>query len=264
MKAAKSARTSQPQPASPTGKRVLKRRVRRPRRIVGDWAETFPLRDHLPVQQRIAEGIATSSFLSKRPMLGREQKEDVMRLVPEDLTPSLDAAGIDYVLVGAHGLAGWLPQARATEDVDFLVRVQDKQKAADAVLKKYPVLEIEKHPDVWRLKLGDATLVDLMLNRSALYKRMFLEYIEIKAGRRKLKVPKLEAALVMKFASMIGHHRPNRKKLQDAVDFMALVEANTVIHLELLKELSELVYPGGKAEIVKMVEDVRAGRKLEI
>ena len=197
-------------------------------------------------------------------MLGREQKEDVVRLVPEDLTPTLDSAGIDYVLVGAHGLAGWLPQARATEDVDFLVRVQDKQKAADAVLKKYPGLDIEKHLDVWRLKRGEVTLVDLMLNRSALYKRMFSEYVEIKAGRKKLKVPKLEAALAMKFAAMTGHYRKSAKKIYDAGDFASMVTHNKKIDLTLLAELGELSFPGGGKEIVQHVQDARAGRMLEI
>ena len=216
------------------------------------------------VADRYAESIKTSSFLSKRPMLGREQKEDVVRLVPEDVAPSLDAAGIDYVLVGAHGLSGWLSQARATDDVDFLIRIKDKQKAADSILKKYPELQIEKHLDVWRLNRDSNTLVDLMLNRSALYKRVFSEFIVIKIGRRSLKVPKLESALAMKFGAMTGHYRKPEKKLYDAGDFTGMVRKNKTIDLVLLRELGELVYPGGGAEVVSYVEDVRNGRRLEI
>jgi len=218
----------------------------------------------MKVADQHAESIKTSSFLSKRPMLGREQKEDVVRLVPEDVTPSLDAAGIDYVLVGAHGLSGWLPQARATEDVDFLIRIRDRQKAADAILKKYPKLQIEKHLDVWRLKRESDTLVDLMLNRSALYKRVFSEFVVIKVGRRNLKVPKLEAALAMKFGAMTGHYRKVEKKFYDAGDFAGMIRKNKVIDLVLLRELGELVYPGGGAEVVNYVDDVRHGRRLEI
>ena len=218
----------------------------------------------MKVADRYAESIKTSSFLSKRPMLGKEQKEDVVRLVPEDVAPSLDAAKIDYVLVGAHGLSGWLSQARATEDVDFLIRINDKQKAADAILKKYPQLQIEKHLDVWRLKRDSETLVDLMLNRSPLYKRVFLEYVEIKMGRRNLKVPKLEAALAMKFGAMTGHYRKVEKKYYDAGDFAGMVRNNKVIDLSLLRELGELVYPDGGTEVVGYVEDIRAGRTLEI
>jgi hypothetical protein len=205
----------------------------------------------------------TSSFLSKRPMLGREQKEDVVRLVPEDVAPLLDAAGIDYVLIGAHGLSGWLPQARATEDVDFLLRVRDRQKAADVILKKYPELKIEKHLDVWRMNLESQTLVDLMLNRAPLYKRVFSEYVEIRIGRKMMKVPKLEAALAMKFAAMTGYYRREIKSYYDAGDFAGMVKNNKVIDLDLLLQLGELHYPGGGAEALKYVEDVRAGRRLE-
>lgn len=187
-----------------------------------------------------------------------------MRLVPQDVTPSLMAAGIDFVLVGAHGLAGWLPQPRATEDVDVLLRVKDKQKAADAILKKYPNLEIEKHLDVWRMKLGKATIVDLMLNRSALYKRVFVEFVEIKSGQQKLKVPKLESALAMKFAAMTGHYRRIEKKYYDAGDFSMMVKKSKSIDLELLAELGELSYAGGGKEIVQYVQDAKAGRMLVI
>ncbi len=213
---------------------------------------------------RHAQSIELSSFLSKRPLLGREQKKDVIRMVPEDVAPCLLAAHVEFVLAGAHGISGWMVEPRSTQDVDFLIRAKDKQHATDAILKKFPDLEIEKHPDVWRFKKNEQYLIDLMLTNAPLFKRVFTETATIRLNRRVLKVPKLEAALAMKFASMTGHYRNLRKKKQDAVDFMSVVERNTEINEELLRELGELVYPGGGADVLKYVEDVRAGRNLEI
>ena len=212
----------------------------------------------------MTESIELSSFLSKRPMLGREEPEDVLRMVPEELIPLLHKAGVDFVLAGAHGISGWLAQPRATQDVDFIIRIKDKQKATQAILTKYPKLELEKHPDVWRFKIGEEYLVDLILTRAPLFKRVISEFEDIEIKGIKAKAPKLEAALAMKFASMIGHYRKLERKYIDAGDFASMVSSNSTIDAGLLGELGELVYSGGGAEIVKMVENVRAGRTLEI
>jgi len=211
-----------------------------------------------------AEGIRISSFLSKLPMIGRETKKTVLRMIPDEIVPVLKAAEVDFVLVGAHGMAGWLEEPRATQDVDFLIRQKDKDKASEAILRKYKDLEIEKHRDVWRYLREGKYVLDLMFDTSPLYKRVLSEYVESPLGRRKIKVPKIEAVLAMKFAAMTGFYRKDRKKLQDAVDFMAVIEANAQVDLGLLAELAELVYPGGGKEAVGYVKDVRAGKRLEI
>lgn len=213
---------------------------------------------------RHAESIRTSSFLSKLPMIGLEQEEDVQRLAPSDLIPLLQKAGIDFVLAGAHGIAGWLREPRATQDVDFIVRMKDRQKAADAILARHPDFEMEKHPDVWRLKQGQEYLVDLILTRAPLFKRVISEYTEIRMGKCRVKIPRIEAALAMKFASMTGHYRNYEKKFIDAGDFASMVRKNQNVDLSLLAELGELVCAGGGADVVKYLEDARAGKPLEI
>jgi hypothetical protein len=216
------------------------------------------------VADRHAESIKVSSFLSKLPVIGREQKEDVKRMAPEELIPLLQNAGVDFVLAGAHGIAGWMAEPRATQDVDFIIRIRDKQKATDALLAKHPNLEIEKHPDVWRFKSGEQYVVDLILTRAPLFRRVIKEFKTTRIGKREAKVPKLEAALAMKFASMTGHWRKLEKKYSDASDFASMARHNPAINEGLLRELGELVYPGGGVDLVRYVEDVRAGRKLEI
>lgn len=219
----------------------------------------------LPVESlTLSKSVQLSSRLSKQPLIGREQPSEVIRMTPVDLIPTIKNADIDFVLVDAHGIGGWLPEARATEDVDFLVRIKDKQKATDALLKAFPNWQVEKFPDVWRFKQGEACLVDLMLTRAPLYKRVINEYREIRLGKLKVKVPKLEAALAMKFAAMTGHYRNFDKKYYDAGDFSGMVRKNKIIDFSLLRELGELVFVDGGAQIIKYVEDVCAGRRLEI
>ena len=52
-------------------------------------------------------------------------------------------------------------------------------------------------------------------------------------------------------------------KQQDGLDFARIVSVNDAIDLGLLESLGELVYAGGGKEILKLVADVRAGKRLE-
>jgi hypothetical protein len=226
---------------------------RRPRRLAGDWHEEIPSREHIPFEERTVESIEISSRLSKLPMIGREEPEDVLRMVPSEINPILRSAGIDFVLAGAHGLATWLAQPRSTQDVDYIIRERDA----------LPELKLEKHPDLWRFQRKDQYVLDLILTRTPLHKRVFKEYAEAGEARDRYRVPKIEAALAMKFAAFTGHYRPAVKKMQDAADFIAVVTANKNMDFGLLRELGELVYRGGGAEIVQYIEDVRAGRTLK-
>lgn len=217
------------------------------------------------VADRHTENIRISSYLSKLPMIGREQKKDVVRMAPSDLIPALQTAEVEFVLAGAHGIAGWLSEPRATQDVDFIIRTKDRKKAAVAILKVIKDAVIEEHPVVWRFKRNGQYVADLMFTNSPLFKRVHKsEFIEKKIGRTLARVPNLEAALSMKFAAMIGHHREDRKRHLDAADFIGMLQGDKNPDSVLLRELGELVYEGGGKEIVKMVTDVRAGRKLEL
>ncbi|MEI6233239.1 MAG: nucleotidyl transferase AbiEii/AbiGii toxin family protein [Planctomycetota bacterium] len=215
------------------------------------------------VATAIADNIRISSMLSKLPMIGREQKWEVTRMVPGDLIPALKAADIEFMLVGAHGVSVWMSDPRATQDVDFIVRVKDKVKASNAILGKFPALIQEKNPDVWRYQLDGKYLVDLILTTTPLHKRVFTEFSETRVDRLKVRVPKVESALAMKFAAMTGHYRNLVKKYKDASDFIDIATLNKV-DLPLLKELGELVFSGGGEQIVKYLGDARAGNRLEI
>src|SRR5437868_6911560 len=64
-------------------------------------------------------------------------------LSPLDVIRVLNREKISFVLAGAYGLSGWRTQARATEDVDVIVALKHVKKAAKALVKEFPHLEVD-------------------------------------------------------------------------------------------------------------------------
>src|SRR5262245_65164507 len=86
---------------------------------------------------------------------------------PLDIIKLLNANRISFVLVGAHGLAGWLKEPRATQDVDLVVADKHLKKTTRLLLAAYPQLKPQAFEVVIRLKDRDTdvTLIDLMKPR---------------------------------------------------------------------------------------------------
>jgi hypothetical protein len=185
-------------------------------------------------------------------------------IAPLDVITVLNGAGINFVLVGAYGLAGWTKKPRATEDVDVVVAARHHKKALKALLAAFPHLEADDHEVVTRLRDRETrdVAVDVMKPNQALYRETFKHAVSIRSGQQEYRIPSLEMALAMKFAPMISLTRDDAKKYMDAHDFIQMVRVNPDIDLEKLSELGDLVYPGGGQEIVEKVRQVRAGEKL--
>jgi hypothetical protein len=94
-----------------------------------------------------------------------------------------------------------------------------------------------------------------------LFKVAFRQTIVVEEGYR---IPNLEFALACKFAAMVSPNRADEKKFLDAADFTSIVKKNLpAIRLARLRRLGERVYPGGGAEITQLVENIKAGRRIE-
>lgn len=201
-------------------------------------------------------------FVVKTSILSGQQ---VMNAIPViAVIKTLNKHKISFVLVGAHGLATWTKEPRATEDVDLIVATRHQKKAVQALLAAFPHLEAEDHEVVFRLR-DPATAqvaIDLMKTNQPIYQAAFKNTKSLETQGHRYRIPTLEMALAMKFAPMVSLMRVDRKKLLDAYDFMSLVEANLEIDLVKLAELGDLAYPGGGKEIVEKVRQVRAGEKL--
>jgi hypothetical protein len=191
--------------------------------------------------------------------------------MPEFITPlqvirTLNEASIRFVLVGAYGLVGWTKTPRATQDVDVLVGVRGQKKAVRTLLAAFPHLQAEDLEVVTRLREIETQrlAIDVMKANQELFRAALKHTYSVEAEGESYKVPSLEMALTMKFAPMISLNRADEKKLIDASDFIVIVKSNPDIDLEKLSELGDLVYPGGGAEIVEKVRQVRAGKTLHL
>jgi hypothetical protein len=203
-------------------------------------------------------GLATSSTLSGYYVENFIAPKDVIRV--------LNDAAIRFMLVGAHGLAGWIDEPRATQDVGILVGQRSHKKAVRILLHTFPRLVSQDHEVMTRL-LDQETkrvLIDVMKTNQPLFREGLKHAHLVESGKERYLVPNLEMALAMKFAPMVSLTRADEKKYLDAHDFIRMVRVNPDIDLEKLAQLGELVYAGGGQEILERVRQVRAGEKLNL
>src|SRR5262249_26863161 len=176
----------------------------------------------------------------------------------------LFAAGIQCVLMGAHGLNAYRDQPRATQDVDVLVRKKDIRKAVRALQSAFPTLTIQDTPVVVRFvdPQTEMTVLDLMMPTQKVFKRAFRYPVAVGESHA---IPDLEMALISKFAAMTSPWRERTRKMQDATDFAVMTCHNSKkIDLAKLRRLARQVYVDGDKEIKQLVEDILAGRPLQI
>ena len=185
---------------------------------------------------------------------------------PEAVIDVLNAAGVRFMLAGAHAIAGWMNEARNTQAVDVLVATRHLRGAVRALRAAYPHLVVRDTPVVTRF--ADPTtgtvVLDVMKPNQPLHRVAMRHAHRIETADRTYLVPTLEFALAMKFAAMVSPCRERRRKMRDATDFLGIVEVNPVIDLAKLAKLGDRVYPGGGAEIVELVRRVRAGEKIDL
>jgi hypothetical protein len=183
---------------------------------------------------------------------------------PEKVIKAVRDAGVCCVIMGTHALNTYRDQPRATQDVDILVRKHELPKTIRALKATYPKLSVQDTPVVVRF-LDPATgqgVIDVMKPTQTVYQLVFRHTVPIGETHR---VPDLEMALASKFAAMVSPNRRIDKKLIDAGDFVNVVKHNrNDLVVDKLKRLAEKVYPGGSAEIAKLIEDIDADRMIQI
>jgi hypothetical protein len=221
----------------------------------GYFAGTIPAVDHVRAHQ-------LSSRLSK-------QFRDMYR--PEELSVEaagvirvLNAAGVKFVLMGAHALGGWTRAPRATQDVDVLVQKSHQRRAIQALRKAYDSLVVQELEVVTRF-LDPHTqqpVIDVIKPYAALHRYTLKHAVRVGDSHR---VADLETSIANKFEAMIAYHRDILKRQQDAVDLALLVAHNKDnFDRARLEQLGAMVYAGGGKELLKHVDEVLAGRPLHI
>src|SRR5262245_58137974 len=91
---------------------------------------------------------------------------------PSEVITALKGAGVRFMLVGHHGIGGWMKKPRATQDVDVLVAARHHKKAVRALLAAFPNLEADDHPVVTRLRDRETheVAIDLMKPNQELFR----------------------------------------------------------------------------------------------
>jgi len=183
-------------------------------------------------------------------------RKGAMDIKPQDVIDLLTAAGVKkWVLMGLHGYVGYLPQPRATQDIDVLISHRDRKRAVRALREAFPTLVVEELEPVVRFKdpadcYADGRpkpVIDLMLPWSTLNEAILKDKENVLVDRETQHViPTVEAALASKYAAIISDFRDWEKKQQDAVDFRRIARANyDRVDREYLRRLGELVWTGG-------------------
>lgn len=156
-------------------------------------------------------------------------------------------------------------KARATEDVDVIVAVKQVKKAVKVLCDTYPDLEAVDLPVVVRLRYRGTSdvVIDVMKPVQQPIQEVFKHTHTVHSEGQTYRVPSLEMAIVMKFASMTSLYRGDPEKFQDAHDFILMVRNNAEeLDQEKLGQLGCLLYAQGGKDVLEMAGKALRGEKL--
>jgi hypothetical protein len=196
----------------------------------------------------ISSGITTN--------LRRMYKRMAANVQPQEVIRALNQGGIKFVLIGAHGIAGWLDEPRATQDVDILVQANHR-KAIQVLRKAFPDLVVEELSAVTRFcdRSDGLSVIDLIKAQAALHKAVPKNAYQVGKTHR---IPDLEMSLALKYGAMQSANRTLKKRLQDKADFIGMVTKNLqTLDTEKLYRLGEMVKRGGGKAIVRLVSEAQ-------
>jgi len=192
-----------------------------------------------------------------------------------EILRTLTKKKIPFVLTGAQAIGGWTGRPRATHDVDILVRGgRNHARAVKAIKALYPTLEIRDFAGVTAFFVpGEKqSVIDVTYPHRADIAETLASpvWVENKSQGLRYRIPSLEAALANKYGAMLTPNRDRQKRMLDAVDFGWMVthsmdEGRQPIDLEKLESLGEKVWSGGGGkEILRLVEQVKAGEAIDL
>jgi len=154
-------------------------------------------------------------------------------LPPQDIAALLAAAGIRYVLIGAHAVAVYTRTPRATHDADFIV--DDSAAAVRAVLAGMPGLTVANvgHAVGTTLLSADGTpVIDLLLPTHLGRDQALADARPVRVAGVRVQVPSLETMVALKFIAVHSINpdgspgRPPMKRMYDSGDILGMIAAH--------------------------------------
>ncbi len=186
-------------------------------------------------------------------------------IAPVRVLRVLNKAGLRSVLIGTHGIGGWMRKPRASPDVDILVGASAYRRAVKALRSSFPQLEAEEQGASTRLRnrKGSQFAIDVMKPDRPLL-REALQRTFMPGGRGpSYQIPSVEMAVALRFEPVALLPGSEPDKYLYPHDFLVMVNVNRDIDLEELALLGELAYPGGGREITEQVRRIWAGEKFQ-
>ncbi len=190
-------------------------------------------------------------------------RKQSMDIKPSEVMDCLRDAGVqNWCLMGLHGYVGYLPMPRATQDVDVMVPLNQKQKAVKAISERWPQLEKEEFEPVVRFydpgeldrEGNKVPVIDLMLPWSRFQETILKEHV-IEDGLTGNRYPTAEAAIVAKYAALISPTRKPSKRKYDAGDLENLIRTvHPAYNISRIQSLAGQVWEGGSDEILRFID----------
>jgi len=168
------------------------------------------------------------------------------------------------VLVGTLALNTYRDQARATQDVDILVRRKDLPNAVRVLSTSFPGLRVNDFST--RTRFTDPAIemevIDVIKPTQAIYQAVSRHTIPIGDSHE---IPDLEATLASKFAVMVSAGRRLDKRYLDGGDFMNVFQHNrSDIDVRKLRRLAEKLCPRSGARVRRLIKDIDADRMIQV
>ncbi len=185
-------------------------------------------------------------------------------VLPRAVITVLNQTGANFMLIGSHGLGGWRQNPRATHDVDILVAARHRPKAIQALLAAFPRFEAVDSKLTTRLldRKTHRFGINVLKPNRPLFRAALKHTRVVRTEEQIYKIPTLEMALALKFASLMSTDRELADRYQDASDLMRMAKLNPEIDFDKLVELGDLIAPDTGKELLKKVRRVRAGDKV--
>ena len=125
---------------------------------------------------------------------------------------NLNKYDIPFVVIGARAINAYIKRPRNTQDIDILTN--DAEKLTQAILKDNPNFTCKSNEAEYRIYNGNQEIIDILVP----YHEIFKKAMDDTRIVDNLSIPSIEALIALKFAAIMGKHRPIERKLQDRVD----------------------------------------------
>ena len=157
---------------------------------------------------------------------------------PSQVAKLLNAAGIDFVIIGAHALGVHTKEPRATADVDVVVSdVPEAVKALRNIRPNTKVLDLGAAVGKRIATSKGIELVDILLPTGGVRGELFKNRIKITLDGQSASIPTLSAMLALKWLAMFSPSRKGSKQIIDRGDFIQLIETHPTANLVAVAKL---------------------------